>query len=491
MSDASHDTVLGIVTKFVRSYRIRPDGQSDADWLDERFAEYPELWNGTADRRACSADVVSGIRSFRTASDRLDAMLAAGGTRADFLHASIETGCKAAGVHQAGRYAAEIDRAVDEGSRLMAEQTFVRRLDGTLDLTRVNQAPTLNGNLAEGHHAATFNIDAAVKESPLRAEVPASHGRHSVDILVKDGDGSVVGRYQSKYGADAKATQDQFGVNYRGQRKLVPQGQAEDIPGATDRVESGGVQSRPLSKKEAVEMQRKSQETGKATEYDWSVADTSAICRRLGRKAAIAGALAVGFQGARILGRRTFNALAGRANRPVSEDLREFADSAAKSGAAAAGMTAVAGGLVVAAKKGLLGAALKSAKGNVIANVACAAVENLKVVAKVGRGEVTGKEALDLAGRTNCALVGSLAGAAKGAAAGASVGAALGPVGVAVGGFVGGVVGGLAGSVVGEAVYAGAKTVCKTACKAVSACARKVGQAVRGLTRALNPLHWF
>ena len=491
MTDANHGTVLGIVSKFVRAYRIRPDGQGDADWLDEQFAAYPEIWHDAEERRSCGADVVAGLRDFRAASDRLDATLAAGGTRADFLRESVEQGCKAAGVHQAGRYAAEIDRAVDEANHLLAEQTFVHRPDGTLDLTRVNQAPTLNGNLAEGHHAATFNVDAAVKESPLRAEVPASHGRHSVDILVKDGDGKVVGRYQSKYGADAKSTQDLFGVNYRGQRKLVPKGQAEDIPGATDRVESGGVQSKTLTKDESVEMQRKSQETGKAVEYDWSVADTSEICRRLSRKAAIAGAFAVGFQGARILGRRAYNALAGRENRPVSEDLREFATGAAKSGAAAAGMTAVAGGLVVAAKKGLLGTALKTVKGNVIANAACAAVENLKVVAKVGRGEITGKEALDLAGRTNCALVGSLVGAAKGAAAGASVGAALGPVGVAVGGFVGGVAGGLAGSVVGEALYAGAKTVCKTVCKAVSTCAKKVGQFAGRLTRALNPLNWF
>ena len=491
MSGAGEDTALGIVTRFVRSWRGKPKGQSDLDWLDAEFASYPEIWRDEAERRACGHDVVDGIEAFRKVSRRLDASLAAGGSRADFLRASIEAGCKAEGVQLVARYAGDIDRAVDEANRLMAQQTFVHRPDGTLDTSRVSMAPTLNGNLAEGHHAATFNIDAAVKESPLHAEVPASHARHSVDILVKDADGRTVGRYQSKYGADAKATQDQFGTKYRGQRKLVPQGQAEDIPGATDRVESGGVQSKPLSKQEAVEKQQEAQRTGKPAKYDWSAADTGEVCRRIGRKAALAGALAVGFQGARIAGRRVFNALAGRRNRPLSEDMREFAESAAKSGAAAAGMAAVSGGLMVAAKKGLLGAAAKSVKGNVIANVACAAVENLKVIAKVGRGEITGREALDLAGRANCSLVGSLAGASKGAAVGATVGAALGPIGSAVGGFIGGVAGGLAGSVVGEAVYAGAKTVCKAVGRAVSACAKTVGKVAGGIARALNPFNWF
>ena len=171
--------------------------------------------------------------------------------------------------------------------------------------------------------------------------------------------------------------------------------------------------------------------------------------------------------------------------------MKEFAESAAKSGATAAGMAAVSGGLVVAAKKGFLGAALKSVKGNVIANAACAAVENVKIIAKLGSGELTGAEALDAAGRANCSLVGSLALAAKGAGIGASIGAALGPVGAVVGGFVGGVVGGIGGSVIGEAIYEGAKKVCKTVCKIVSSCASAVCNTVGKIAYALNPFNWF
>lgn len=485
------ESTIGIVSKFVRSYRTKSADTSVVEWLDGEFAQYPEIWQDEAERRECSEDVVSGVEGFRKASEHLAATEASGGTRADFLRDSIEAGCKAEGVVLTAQYAASIDNAVGEANRLMAEQVFTHRPDGTLDFSHVNQAPTLDGNIAEAHHAGTFNIDAATKESNLHVEMPASHGKNSVDLMVKDADGRIVQRYQSKYGADAKATEAQFGDRYRGQRKLVPEGQAEDIPGATDRIEADGVESKPLSKEDAAKMKDEAQKSGKPRAYDWKDASTKTICKHIGKKAAVAGMLAVGFQGARILGRRIWNGLTGKKNKPLTEDMKEFAESAAKSGAAAAGMAAVSGGLVVAAKKGLLGAALKSVKGNVIANAACAAVENVKIIAKLGSGELTGAEALDAAGRANCSLVGSLALAAKGAGVGATIGAALGPVGAAVGGFIGGVVGGIGGSVVGEAVYEGAKKVCKTVCNVVSSCARAVGQTVGKIAHALNPFNWF
>lgn len=484
-------TAVGIVASFLKSYKAKPAEIPVVEWLDGEFANYPEIWRDEAERRECSRDVVAGVDGFHAASGRLTATSAAGGTRADFIEDSIKMGCKAEGTVLVAKYAAEIDHAVGEANKLMAEQVFKHRPDGTLDYSQVNQAPTLEGGIAEAHHAGTFNIDAATKESTLHAEMPASHGKNSVDLMIKDADGKILKRYQSKYGADAKATEQQFGNRYRGQRKLAPEDQVEEIPGATDHIEAEGVKSTPLSKEGAVKMKDETQKTGKPREYDWNDASAKTICRHVGKKAMVAGAFAVGFQGARILGRRIWNGLTGKNNNPLSEDLKEFTESAAKSGAAAAGMAAVSGGLVVAAKKGLLGAAVKSVKGNVIANAACAAVENIKIIAKLGTGEVSGKEALDIAGRVNCSLVGSLAGAAKGVGVGAAVGAALGPVGAAVGGFIGGVAGGIAGSVVGEALYAGARKVCKVVCSAVSACARSVCRTVGKVARALNPLNWF
>lgn len=489
MTQDKHVTAVGIIGDFLESYRAKSPDMPLGEWLDAEFAKYPELWKDEKERKECSRDVVAGIGDFRSASEKLAATKAAGGTRADFLRGAIESGCKAGGVVQVGGYAADIDRAVGKANELMARQVFAQ--GGAGGIPHVSNAPTLEGNIAEAHHAGTFGIDAAVKGKNVHAEVPASHGKNSVDIFVKDGNGKTIGKYQSKYGADAKSTEAQFGNRYRGQRKLVPAGQAEEIPGATDHIEAEGAESKPLSKEEAVAMKEKARQTGKAHEYDWNDANAKVVCKHIGQKAAVAGMLAIGFQGARILGRRTWNALSGKKNRPLGKDLEEFAESAAKSGAAAAGMAAVSGGLVVAAKKGVLGGALKAVKGNVIANAACAAVENAKIIAKLGSGEISGKQALDMAGETNCSLVGSLALAAKGASAGAAVGAALGPVGAAVGGVIGGVLGGIAGSTVGRAIYTGAKKICKTIWNGISACARGICNGLRRLANILNPCAWF
>lgn len=482
------ETARGVIASFVKGYRVKPVGMSDAEWLDSKFAEYPEIWESEEERRSQALGIVEGVAQYRENAEELEKDLTEGKSSARFLEESIRRGCEAGGVAATGHYMAGIDAAIEKANQQMAEVVFVHHPDGSIDFSQVNMCPNLNGNIAEAHHAGSFNIDSAVNESQLHAEVPASHDKNSVDILVKDGANgdAVVGRYQSKYGADATATENQFGARYRGQQKLAPKGQADEIPGATDHIEEGGIRSKPLSKEEAVEMQRKAQTANEVPKKGWNDANTGTIVKAIGKKAMVAGMLAVGFQGARIIGRRMWNAMTGKPNQTVGEDLKEFADSAVKSGASAAGVIAVAGGVAVAAKKGLLGAAMKSAKGNIIGNAVCVAVENAKILWKLGKGEITGEKALDLAGRANTALVGSLALGTKGAALGAAIGTALGPVGTAVGGVIGGVLGGIAGSVVGEAVYEGAKKVCKTVAHVATTMAKGVVSCAKSVCRGVG-----
>lgn len=499
-ASASKETAKGIISSFLKDYNDKPDGMSDAEWLSGKFAEYPEIWEDESKSRAEAFGMVHGIEQYRESLEGLKRALSKGKSSAKFLEESINRGCAVGGVAATGHYMAGIDAAIGKANQQMAEVVFVHNPDGTLDFSRVNMCPNLNGNIAEAHAAGSFNIDAAVNESQLYAEVPASHSKNSVDILVKDGANgdAIVGKYQSKFGADASATERQFGTRYPGQRKLVPKGQAEEIPGATDHIEEGGVLSKPLSKDEAVEMQKDAQTTGKAPEKDWNDANTGTIMKSIGRKAAVAGALAIGFCAARVVGRRMWNAITGKPNQTATEDVKEFVDSAVKSGASAAGVVAVAGGVAVAAKKGLLGAAMKSAKGSVIGNAVCVAVENTQILWKLGNGEITGEEAVDLAGRANCALVGSLALGSKGAAIGATIGSVLGPIGTAVGGVIGGIVGGITGSVAGEAIYAGAKKACKAVANVATSlargavsCCREICRGVGRVARALNPFNWF
>lgn len=195
--------------------------------------------------------------------------------------------------------------------------------------------------------------------------------------------------------------------------------------------------------------------------------------------------LAVGFQGARIVGRRIWNWVTGQENQSVEDDVKEFAESAMKSGASAGITIATSGALTVAARSGWLGKILMKAPAGHIAAAACAGIENVKTLYKFATGELTGEEALDQAGRSTCSVVGSLAAGAKGASVGAAIGSVLGPVGSVVGGIAGGIVGGIAGSTVGEAVYSAGKKIVSTVAKGVKAFAsgivHGVGSVVRGI----------
>ena len=92
----------------------------------------------------------------------------------------------------------------------------------------------LDGLVAEQHHVDTFNIDATTKGSPYRARVVGSQELNSVDIEIVDGNGNVVCKYQSKYGADSNATNTQLNRgDYNDQQALVPEGQGADVVSTT------------------------------------------------------------------------------------------------------------------------------------------------------------------------------------------------------------------------------------------------------------------
>jgi hypothetical protein len=393
-----------------------------------------------------------------------------------------------------GAYATKIDTAIETANK--ANIDLLYRNDGQL-----NQQLNLDGFIAEQHHVDTFNLDAVAKGSEYRAEVlqpkpGQTYGKNSVDIVIKDVEGKIVRRYQAKYGADADATDTMLKKgDYRGQRKLVPEGQSEDIPGSTETIEIDGVESKPLSKQEAKERQLRAQEEAEAKQYDWNETSRIDIAKNIGQKAGAAALLSVGFQGARILGRRIWNGITGKENNSAEEDLQEFVQSSLKSAATSGLTVAVTGGVTVAVKSGWLGNALKNTPAGRIANAVCIGIENAKILCKFAKGEITGAEALDQAGSATCSLVGGLAGGAKGASIGAALGTALGtalgPVGTAIGGVVGGVVGGIAGSTVGEAIYEGGKKIVTTVVDTVKSISSTVREGVSAIGCGVASLFGF
>jgi hypothetical protein len=320
-----------------------------------------------------------------------------------------------------------------------------------------------------------------------------------MDIGIYDEQGKLVRRYQAKYGQDADATKKLFDHgDYKGQRKLVPSDQANSVDGGVGEIEYNGIKSKPLSKAEAKVLQEKSQLEYEAKKYEWNDVNKINVAKEIGKGALLAAGATCAFQGARILGRRAWNAITGKENQSASEDLKEFFESSIKTGVNVGATTAVAGGVVVAARNGWMGTLLKETPAGKIVNGVVAGIENAKILYKLAKGELSATEAADAIGTTNASLIGGIYGAESGVALGASLGAIGGPIGAVIGGVAGGIVGGIAGSKIGEKVYQAGKeivktgaTIVKTAVKAAVDVGKAVVSGVKNVAKALNPFNWF
>ena len=464
------------IISFIHSYKRKVPETSKLKWLENEFSKYPAIWENSGELKNAAKDIVETIERYESEHNKLSDHRAKGLSRENYLTKAIEEGAKANGVNDFGKYAGEIDKALDKANADNIRLMY--RMDGG-----INQQYHLDGFISEQHHVDTFNMEAAANGSKLRAEVlkpkpGETYRKNSVDIVIRDENGKIVKRYQSKYGKDAETTQELFDKgDYRGQRKLVPEGQGKDIEGSVEVIECDGIKSKPLSKEEAKERQRKIQEEYEAKQYEWNDVNKTAITQNIAKKSGMAALLAMAFQGARILGRRIANFFSGKENNSIEEDAKEFAESAIKSGASAGLTVAVTGGITVAVKSGWLGKLLKSTPIGHIANAVCIGIENAKILYQFATGEITGEEAVDKAGDATCSLVGSLALGAKGAFVGAAIGSVFGPIGTAVGGIAGGIVGGIAGSTVGHAIWEGGKAIVKTVGKVI----RGIGEGIKNV----------
>lgn len=311
----------------------------------------------------------------------------------------------------------------------------------------VNQNPNLDGFIAEEYHAQTFNLNAEANGSKFRAEVckpDGKYGKNSVDIVIKDENGKIVRRYQSKYCKNAKETSKSFEEgDYRGQQKLVPDGQHEEInKKCTNVLEApDGTKSNPLPKKTAEEL-RDDAQSGNWKEWDWNQYKTKDLVKGIAKQARSAA-----LQGAAI-----------GAGIDVAEKLftgkdiksKDVLKTALKSGADSGAKAALAGALKVASEKGVIRLIPKGTPVGVFANIACIAVENIKIIAKIANGELSMQEGLYKMEEIAVAMIGGFVLMGKGAAIGGTVGLVFGPVGVAIGSFIGGTIGYMMGSKAGE-----------------------------------------
>lgn len=449
--------------EFVQSYINKPETLDTKDWLKAQMASKlpdtpPEQINAYAD------EISSTLETIEQKKAKLEAANNNGRPVESWFYNELRSANSNLSAQEAGKYLQGLDDAIKQANDELADTILTNS-------GQINQNPNLDGFIAEQHHVNTFNLEAEATGSEYRARVlkPGDSGyrANSVDILVENKNtGKVASRYQVKYGKDAKATADAFERgDYRGQQKLVPEGQEGDIgKKATTTLEApDGTKSKPLSKQDAKRMQEEAQ-SGKKLEYDYNdykLKDLSyGIAKEAGKAAILAAAVGTGFHVAKKLwdGEKI--------------DGEEVVEQALKSGADAGIKHASAGALKVLAERGTLSVIPKGTSVCAITAIASIAVDNTKVLFKAANGDISPKDAFYQMEQNTAATVVGTASSLKGMAIGSAIGMALGPIGATVGGLIGGGVGYMAGSTVGRVVTKAAQKVREVAVKAVSSAAK-------------------
>lgn len=478
-AEQNADKSTELIASFISSYNNRGE-KSQEQWLIDEFRKYPGIWENEEELQSATHQVLESTNAFNKSRESLQQHMDKGRSKASWLAGEIEKNAAITGSVNVGQYASSIEQALAQASK-NAEKIITTRIG------EVNFNPNLDGFIAEQHHVDTFNIDAVTKGSSYRAHMVNSRELNSVDIKIVDGGGNEVANYQSKYGADAKATSNQFeGGDYQDQKRLVPEGHSADVPKSSEVIEEGGVKSRPLSKEDAKAQQKKAQADAEARKYEWNDTSRIEVAKNIGKQALVGACIAAGMQGVRILARRAWNKFNGRKNPSVNEDLKEFFESSLRTATQTAVQVAVSGAVVVAVKNGWFGKALSNTPAGRITNIVCVGLQNAKTLYQLGKGELTQSEALDEIANTVVTTSMAIAGATEGAALGAAIGTVFGPVGTAIGGFVGGVTGGIVSGQIGEVIYQAGKVVAKTALKVTIGIVEGAGQVMESFGRAIS-----
>ena len=463
-----------LFTKFIKAYAKKEDGVSDKEWLAKQFREeLPELTEEAAEKMA--SETVDSIKEYDDNLKDLNEACKQGETKESWFADKVAKASSGVSVINYGNYLNSIDNAVS-----IANEQMLRTI--TTKAGDVSRSMNLDGFMAEQHHVNTFNMRAALEKSGFHAEVCVpepgqTYGLNSFDTVIKDASGKIVHQYQFKYGADAKATINLIkSGNYNNQRLVVPAEQLEEVraafPGKSVEACIGGtdkvaIKSDSLTKQDVKDMQLKAQEGSLPPSNDWNDFTTKELAKNLGKNAGAAGlqaaAIAAGFT------------LVDKIIKDEPIDAEETVEVALKTGADAGVKAAVAGAMKVGVERGIIKVIPKGTPAGIIANLACVAIENAKILVKVAKGEYTMAQGLEHMGRTTVSMTYGIGWGMIGSTIGAAALSWIPVVGPFVGGLVGGMVGYAAGSKFGQAVFKGLKAVGKGAVSAV----KKVGGAIK------------
>lgn len=473
-----------IVTDFMQTYAQNSNAPVES-WLSAKIQEYlPD--KSDKEIESITDEIVATIKVNEEKAKSLSEAIKNGRSKESWFASEMKQVTSVMSAQDASQYLAGLDSALNT-----ANESLYRTI--TTQAGNISQNPRLDGFIAEQYHAQTFNLNAEATGSQYRAKVLEPNGngyaKNSVDIVIVDGSGKVVKRYQSKYCKDANATAQAFeNGDYRGQQKLVPEGQETAIEKkCTTVIEApDGTTSNPLSKSRAEQMRDEAQ-SGNWNDLNWNEYKAKDLAMGIGKQAGYAAlqgaAIGVGFD----VAQKLWN----------GEEIKgeEIVETALVSGADFGVKAAAAGALKVGVEKNIIKVIPKGTPAGTIANIAYVAIEDVKVIGKMATGELSFKEGMDKLEQTTVSTTAGLVAMGKGAAIGSAIGTVFGPVGTAVGGFIGGTVGYMAGSKVGEAVVKGvqkirekAKDVIKSIGSGIKTAAAKVASGFKSFCRGVKSM---
>ncbi|HIS48606.1 MAG TPA: hypothetical protein IAB46_13845 [Candidatus Scybalocola faecigallinarum] len=465
-----------IQKNFIESYLKYRNSMEVDEWL--RMVMEENLPDCGAEKIAqISDEIIMTLKVQEEKKVSLEKAISDGRSKESWFASEAKKATSYMSVQEASKYLQRLDSALKT-----ANESLYSTIHTQADV--ISQNPHLDGFIAEQYHAQTFNLNAEITGSPYRAKVlePSGKGytKNSVDIVIIDESGHVVKRYQCKYCKDAEATAKAFEHgDYRGQQKLVPEGQEQDIAKKVTTVIEApdGTTSNPLSKERAKELQNEAQ-SGKWNDLNWNEYKAKDLAIGIGKQAeqsALMGAaIGVGFD----IAHKVWN----------DEEIKgeELIETAIVSGADFGVKAAAAGALKAGVEKGVIKVIPKGTPAGTIANIVHIGIENVKIVGKMATGELTAKEGFEKMEQTTVATVAGIATSTKGSLIGATIGTAFGPIGTLVGGFVGGTVGYMAGSKVGETIVKCAQKVRETAKEVVKSVGRTVVDGIKSIGNGIS-----
>lgn len=456
LSDNTAKEVSELIRKFISSYTHKSNELDDKEWLkNELKSELSYLSDEEAEK--LSEECFSEIKNYDDNLKSLQDAVKNGESKESWFNRKSKEAASVMSVNEFGEYLKSIDETISLSNLQMHDVVI-----NTRGNHQISKNMNLDGFIAEQYHVSSFNMKAGLNNSEYRAKVlepkpGETYVKNSFDVVIVDSNNKIVHQYQLKYGKTAEHTINMIKKgNYNNQRIVVPEEQVEAVKaafpnksieshiGGTDKVK---IESSPLTKSEAKDIQYKTQNEGIIQSEDWNHFKTKELSMNIAKNAGIAGIQAAAISSGFEIAKSVIDGEKIDADKVVSIAISTGADTGIKA--------ATAGALHVGVEKGMICVIPKGTPIGTLVNISCVTIENLKIIGKVIDGELTSAEALDKMGMTSLSMIYGLSWAAKGAAALSWI-PIVGPL---VGGLIGGTIGYMAGSKFGEKVYEVGKKV--------------------------------